>query len=116
MCTTIPTRKRYALLGNLTLKSSYEGNDLVYYLEERVNERPAFLPYYYHVPSLNIHLNLVREMNNEVFEFGGLHGEDPICGYLSYNSNSVQVTFTKLSNQRVLSVFTDPTATGLQIA
>ncbi len=115
MYLTVPNTS-IALLGNITLKSNYQGNDLVYFVQERVNEMPAFLPYSYDIPALCIRLNLVRARNNDLYEFGGSYGEEAVCGYLSYLDNTISVTFTTLKNKPILASFEQKEQTHLQIA
>lgn len=115
MCLTVPN-KSIALLGNITFKSNHQGNDLVYFVEERVAEKPAFLPYYHDIPALGIRLNLVRVRDNDLYEFGGRYGEEAVCGYLSYVDNTIALTFTTLGNRPVLAPFEEKTRSYLQIA
>ena len=104
------------ILRDITLKSVEKGNDLVYFIEENVSEMPTFLPCFYNIPDLKLQLNMVRDLGNDLFEFGGRYEEEAVTGYLSFNGNTISTTMTYLHNKESLASFEQNRAIKLQRA
>lgn len=115
MC-TIDNQEGVLLLGDVSVKSRKVGKDFVYFIQEKIEKLPEFLPFIYNIPSLNIKLNLIREKSDDLFEFGGALDNKPVCGFLSFTNNRITTTLTYLHNQEALVSFEAPRQTKLQIA
>ena len=95
------------LLRDIKLRSNKLGNGLVFHVEEKVENKPEFLPYIYNIPALDIRLNLIRKRDEELYEFGGRYGERAVHGYISYDNNTISTTFTYLNNKEALEINED---------
>ena len=90
------------LLRDIHLVNRAINKNPVFQIEEKVTEVPSFLPYFYAIPRFNLKLNLVREISENQYEFGGLMGELPVSAIVQIYPDKILTKLTYLQNQDLL--------------
>ena len=110
------TTNNAVLLRDIHLVFRPVGDHQIIQIEEKIQEKPSFLPYFYTLPQLDIKLNLVRALSDTTFEFGGIMGEQAISALVQILPGKITTRISYLKDQAALFGTTINAVSHLQVA